>query len=190
MRLLFTAVVCLALAAPAAFAQSGQNEADMQKMMEMLQAGPEHQHLAKLAGKWQAAGKMWMDPSAPPMESTGVMEYTLVLDGRYVEGVYKGNFMGTSFEGRSVDGYDRFAKQYFSYWYDSMGTGMMDMHGTASADGKSVTMTGKSFDPMVNGMASFRTVSTWVDDNTINYQMFREDGGQSHKTMEIVYKRM
>ena len=131
----------------------------MQKIMEMTQPGPEHQMMTKMVGKWNAAGKMWMDPAAPPVESQGTMEYVSDLDGRYFQGTYHGNWMGMPFEGRSVDGFDRFAKEYFSYWYDNMGTGMMAMRGTASADGKIITMKGSAFDPMAGGNAEFKTVT-------------------------------
>ncbi len=190
LRVILATCALLALAtAGAALAQGGQNDADMQKMMEMTQPGPEHKMLTRMVGKWNAVGKMWMDPSAPPVESQGTMEYTATLDGRYFQGTYLGNWMGMPFEGRSVDGFDRYAKEYFSYWYDNMGTGMMAMRGTASADGKVVTMKGTAFDPMVGAEASFKTVTTWVDDNTIKYEMFSLKGGKEIKSMEMVYTR-
>jgi hypothetical protein len=191
LRILPAAALLIALGTSgAALAQSGQNDADMQKMMEMIQPGPEHQMMTKMVGKWNSTGKMWMDPAAPPMESTGVMEYASTLDGRYFLGDYKGNWMGMPFEGRSVDGFDRFAKEYFSYWYDNMGTGMMAMRGTASADGKIITMNGSAFDPMVGANVMFKAVTTWVNDNTIKYEMFSLKGGKEIKSMEMVYTRM
>lgn len=189
LRIILTTCTLLVLAtAGAALAQEGQS-ADMQKVMEMIQPGPEHKLLTKMVGKWNAVGKMWMDPAAPPAESQGTMEYVSVLEGRYFQGTYLGNWMGMPFEGRSVDGFDRFAKEYFSYWYDNMGTGMMAMRGTASADGKVVTMKGTAFDPMVGAEASFKTVTTWVDDNTIHYEMYSLKGGEEIKAMEMTYTR-
>jgi hypothetical protein len=194
MKALHSRVVLLCgvvvLAVGSAFAQSGQNDADMQKMMEMTQPGPEHQMMSKMVGKWNATGKMWMDPSAPPAESQGTMEYTAALDGRYFLGTYHGNWMGMPFEGRCVDGFDRNAKEYFSYWYDNMGTGMMAMRGTASADGKVITMKGTAFDPMAGGEVMFKSVTTWVGDNAIKYEMFSLKGGKETKSMEMIYTRM
>ncbi len=188
-RVVLTTCTLLALAAAgAAMAQEGQS-ADMQKVMEMIQPGPEHKMLTRMVGKWNAVGKMWMDPAAPPIESQGTMEYAAVLEGRYFQGLYLGNWMGMPFEGRSVDGFDRFAKEYFSYWYDNMGTGMMAMRGTASADGKVVTMKGTAFDPMVGAEASFKTVTTWMDDNTIQYEMYSLKDGKEIKSMEMIYTR-
>ena len=178
------------LAAGTALAQGGQNDADMQKMMEMMQPGPEHKTMMKMVGKWNATGKMWMDTSAPPLESTGVTEYTTTLDGRYFLGTYTGAWMGMPFEGRSVDGFDRYAQEYFSYWYDNMGTGMMAMRGTASADGKVITMTGTAFDPMEGAVGTFKSVTTWVDDNTMTFEMFSVKDGQDIKSMEMIYTRM
>ncbi len=191
LRMLLTTCTLLVLAASgSALAQTGQNDADMQKMMEMMQPGPEHKMMMKMVGKWSATGKMWMDTSAPPMESTGVTEYTTTLDGRYFLGTYKGAWMGMPFEGRSIDGFDRYAKEYFSYWYDNMGTGMMAMRGTASADGKVITLTGTAFDPMVGAVGTFKSVTTWVDDNTMKFEMFSVKDGKDIKSMEMIYTRM
>lgn len=181
-------MIMLATAGAALAADEGQP--DMQKMMEMMQAGPEHKTMGKVVGKWNAAGKMWMDPSAPPQESQGAMEYKADLEGRYFIGTFTSNFMGMPFEGRSVDGYDRYNQEYFSYWYDNMGTGMMAMRGKASADGKVITMKGSSFDPMVGANAEFKTVTTWVDDNTIKYEMYGVKNGRDTKVMEMLYTRM
>lgn len=191
LRILVAAGTLLVLAAAgAALAQSGKDEADMQKMMEMVQPGAEHKAMSKIVGRWNAAGKMWMDPAAPPTESKGVMEYKSDLEGRYFLGAYKGELMGMPFEGRSVDGYDRFKKEYFSYWYDTMGTGVMALRGTASADGKVITMEGTSFDPSVGADVTYKTVTTWVNDNTMKFEMFSLKGGKETKAMEIVYTRM
>lgn len=164
--------------------------AAMENMMAMMQPGPEHQQLAKLVGKWQAVNKMWMDPAAPPMESTGTLEYVSVMGGRYLHGTYKGTVMGMPFEGMSVDGYDRYKKQYFSLWFDNMGTGFIDQRGTCSVDGKTMTLKGMMFNPQLGKDSPVRAISTWVNDNTIRYEMFETKEGKEAKSMEITYTRM
>jgi hypothetical protein len=168
----------------------GPDPAAMEQMMAMMQPGPEHQYLAKVVGKWSAVNRMWMDPSAPRVESTGTVEYMSVMGGRYLHGSYKSVMMGMPFEGMSVDGYDRYKKQYFSLWFDNMGTGFMDMRGSRSADGKTMTLTGMALDPELGKDAPVRSVTTWLDDNTIRYEMFETKAGKEFKMMEIVYTRM
>jgi hypothetical protein len=183
------------LAAASAVAQSDKpaqspDQAAMDQMMAMMQPGPEHQQLAKLVGKWSAVNKMWMDPAGPPMESAGVVEYVSVMDGRYLHGVYRGTVMGMPFEGMSVDGYDRYKKQYFSLWFDNMGTGFIDLRGTCSADGKTMSLKGMMFDPALGKDAPVRSVTTWLDDKTIRYEMFETKAGKEVRSMEITYTRM
>lgn len=168
----------------------GSDPSGMEQMMAMMQPGPEHQHFAKVVGKWKAVNKMWMDPSAPPMESIGTAEYMSVMDGRYLHGSYKATMMGMPFEGMSVDGYDRYKKQYFSLWFDNMGTGFIDMRGSRSADGKTMTLTGTMFNPELGKDSPVRSLTTWVDDNTIRYEMFETKAGKENKMMEITYTRM
>lgn len=183
------------LAASSAFAQAekpagGPDQAAMEQMMAMMQPGPEHQDLAKMVGKWKAHNKMWMDPSGPPMESEGASEYMAVMGGRYIHGSYKSVMMGMPFEGMSVDGYDRYKKQYFSLWFDNMGTGFLAMWGNPSADGKTMTLTGTMFDPEQGKDVAVRSVTKHIDDNTVLFEMYSMKGGKEVKAMEITYKRM
>ncbi len=191
---LMMAVAALLTAAPA-LAQTdkpagGPDQAAMEQMMAMMQPGPEHQQLTRLAGKWSSVNKMWMDPAAPPTEMTGAMEYVSVMGGRYLQGTYKTVMMGMPFEGMSIDGYDRYKKEYFSLWFDNMGTGFIDMRGTRSPDGRTTVMMGLMFNPQLGKDSPVRSVTTWIDDNTIRYEMFETKGGKEAKSMEITYKRM
>ncbi len=194
------AVVCTLLLASAcgwARAQSqpkpaGQPPAggpDMEKIMQMMQPGPEHQELMKLAGKWHAVNKMWMDPSGEPMVSEGTAEWKPILGGRYLEGHYTATIMGQPFEGLSIDGYDRYKKQYCSIWLDTMGTGMLVSTGGMSPDHKTMTMKGSMFDPYANADVTTRSVSTFVDDNTLRMEMYSSKDGRETKSMEVVYTR-
>ena len=56
----------------------------MQAMMTAMTPGEHHEHLKKLAGKHDYTMKMWMDPSAPPTESTGKRNAEMILGGRGV----------------------------------------------------------------------------------------------------------
>jgi hypothetical protein len=185
---------CLTSAGALALAQSekapaGMDPAMMEQMMALMTPGEEHKVLQDMAGTWKTRLKMWMDPAAPPQESEGLCEYTSILGGRYVEGVYKGTMMGEAFEGRSIDGFDRNKKQYFSIWLDNMGTGYYLSHGSASADGKTLTHQGMMFEPMQNKDISIRSVTKVVDKNNVQLTMYSMDGEKEVKMMEIQYTR-
>ncbi|MGH8590598.1 MAG: DUF1579 family protein, partial [Gammaproteobacteria bacterium] len=46
----------------------------MEAWEKAAQPGPQHQWLARKAGRWEFAGKFWMDPTKPPTESVGTVE--------------------------------------------------------------------------------------------------------------------
>src|SRR5215207_6026826 len=119
MKIRSTAAVLCLLALPA-FGQDKPKEpaapamgaAEMEAMQKAASPGEPHKRLARMAGDWTMTNKMWMDPSQPPMESSGTMHADVIMGGRYVQSVWSGTFMGQPFEGRGMDGYDNLAKQY------------------------------------------------------------------------------
>ncbi|HKH45030.1 MAG TPA: DUF1579 domain-containing protein [Thermoanaerobaculia bacterium] len=169
----------------------GMTPEQMESMTKAMAPGEMHKHIAKLAGDWTFTNNMWMAPGQPPQESSGTMHAETILGGRYVQSVWKGNFMGQPFEGRGTDGYDNVSKQYVSSWVDNMGTGIMLSTGTCDDGGKKCTVVGDSSDPMSGGKVTMKSVMTWVDDNTFKNEMYGKDtaSGQEYKMMEIVAKR-
>ncbi len=158
--------------------------------MKAATPGAPHERLTRLAGHWTTQVKAWFAPGQPAAESTGTMDVTPILGGRYVESVHRGQMMGQPFEGREIDGYDNVAGQYVSSWIDNMGTGVLMLAGQADASGKVVTMTGDFVDPMSHRKTTYKGVSTLVDDDTLRYESYMVDGGKEAKVMEMVAKRV
>ena len=104
---------------------------------EWAQKGPQHEDMKKWAGEWDVSQKMWMAPGQPPMEMSASNTNTLLWDGRYLTGDFKGNFMGTEFDGKLLMGFDRVDQKYVSIWIDSMSTYVSVSYGTEK-DGKIV----------------------------------------------------
>jgi len=181
-------VTALALAAPA-FAQEGQMDpkAMEEMMMKLALPGAPHQHLALMTGKWTSRVTMF-NPGAEPMSSDGTYEGEMVLGGRYLLGRFHGTYMGQPMEGLSIDGYDNGKKEFFSLWFDSMGTGYFSSTGTLSADGKVATYHGTmSIGPME---MPTRSESDQLDKDTVKFTMWQSMGGQETKSMEVLYKRV
>jgi hypothetical protein len=169
-------------------AQQQPDAAAMQAMMAAMQPGEHHEHLKKLVGNYDYTIKMWMDPSAPPQESTGKRTAELLLGGRYLEEKFTGNFMGMPFEGVGLMGYDNVNKQYVGTWIDNMSTGIMSMHGTC--DKGTWNMTGESTDPMTGKKMTTRSVVKIVDDNTFTMEMFGPGpDGKEMRMMEMTCKK-
>lgn len=180
--------LALLLAAVPALAQEGQMDpkAMEEMMMKLAAPGAPHQHLASLAGKWSATTTMYMD-AATPTTSPGTISFESVLGGRYLLGRYQMTFMGQPMEGLSLDGYDNAKQEYFSLWFDSMGTGFYEARGKASADGKTVSMSGTmEMGPMA---IPSRSETVYVDKDTVQFTMWHTMGGQEMKAMFMEYKR-
>ena len=154
-----------------------------------MKPGEPHSLLANLAGSWDTKTKEWMESGKPPMESAGTVEIKSVLGGRFIQEDYTGNMMGQPFFGLSMTGYDNLQKRYVTAWMSTMGTGMFIMEGTASADGKTITLTGKHPEPG-GGFMTHRAIWKIVDNNNQTFDMYGAHHGQKEmKNMEIVYMR-
>lgn len=188
-KALFAVVLALAIVSGTAVvrAQEGQMDpkAMEELMMKLMTPGEPHKHLARMTGKWKAT---LTDHMQGGMSSEGTYEGESVLGGRYVLGRFHATYMGQPFEGMSVDGYDNGKQQYFSIWFDSMGTGYYLAHGTASPDGKTMTHKGT----MTMGPMEFpsRSETVVVNDDTVKFTMWHTMGGQEMKAMEITYARV
>ncbi|MEK6640506.1 MAG: DUF1579 family protein [Nitrospirota bacterium] len=74
-------------------------------------------------------------------------------------------------------------------WIDTMGTGIFMMEGTASADGKTITLKGSHPEPG-GGKMTHRAVWKVVDNNTQTFDMYgAHHGGKEMKVLEITYTR-
>ncbi len=191
MRSLWLVSVLAVVLCPLAWAQGekegegGMDPAAMEKMMP----GPEHEALAKQAGTWHVAMKQWQDPAQPPMEAIGTAEFTVIMDGRYLHQVYKGEMMGMPFTGWGIDGYDRVLGKYTSYWIDSMTTSSTSLTGTSKDGGKTVEYTGAMADFEGGGMVQVRWVAEHKSDDETHIDMFVQHDGQETRSMELVYTR-
>lgn len=187
--------LCLVMTAIPAFAleKEFEKQSDSQAMMEMYKQlatpGEPHKLFASLAGSWTTQTKSWMEPDKPPVESTGSAEMKMLLDGRFLKQKFTGEMMGQPFSGIGINGYDNLRKKYVTAWIDTMGTGIFLMEGTASADGKTITLEGQHEEPG-GGQMSHRAVWKIIDHNTQMFDMYgTHHGGKEMKIMEITYSR-
>ena len=156
-----------------------------QAMMAAMAPGEHHEHMKALVGNWDYTIKAWMDPSQPPMESTGKRSAELIMGGRYLSEKYSGDFMGMPFEGQGLMGYDNMQKKYFSTWVDNMSTGVMVSDGQC-AKGPMWTMNGEMPDPMTGKMSKSRTTMKLTDADHFVMEMFAPGAdGKEMKMMEI-----
>lgn len=168
---------------------------DMQKIMEMYTKagtpGEPHKLLAKLEGSWETRSRNWAEPDKPPRESGGSCEQKLVLDGHYLQQIYKGDMMGRPFTGLSLLGFDNHTKKYQTIWLDSMSTGIYLFEGAARVSGGIRTITQECrYDDPVRGPSLWRTVTRIKSDDTVEFAMFLTPRGKKEeKMMEMTMTR-
>ncbi len=170
----------------------GWTEADMQACMEAGMTGPQHEMLAKSAGRWSGTSTMWMAPGMPPMTNDCNATITSLMDGRYTRCEYSGEMAGMgAFQGLGFNGFDNVSQKYVSTWMDNMGTGIMNGTGVASDNGRTMTWNFQFNCPMTKKMTTMREVERHPDANTMSLEMFGPDPktGKEFQMMKIEMKR-
>jgi hypothetical protein len=165
-------------------AQEDQHAEMMRAWEAYMTPGPAHELLATSVGTWKSEITTWMDPSQPPVISEGITECESILGGRYFRSIHKMDFMDMPTEGIEISGYDNATGKYFFTWIDNMGTGIMYVEGTMDEDGRTITYTGTTNDPMGNPM-KVRWVSKHIDKDNMFFEMFMDQDGNEVKSMEI-----
>ena len=196
-RIASLAVALLALPAAAqeekkaAAPPAGPSQEEIMKMwQEVATPGAPHELLAKSAGSWTAKVKSWMEPGKPAEESEGTTESKMVLGGRFLEEHMSGTMMGQPFEGIGYSGYDNYKKKYVATWMDNMGTTILSMSGKLDKSGKKLTMSGVMDDFVTKKLATYTSVTTFVDDDHHTFAMFMPGpDGKPFKSLEINYTR-
>lgn len=181
------AIAALFFALPLVAGEEGGEGAGM--MPEHTQPGEHHEHLGQLVGEYTYTSKMWMQPDAAPMESSGECSRRMVLGNRYMHETFTGDFMGMPFKGMAVTGFSRQEGHYFTMWFDNFGTGVMQGTGSCSEGGK-WAFSGESLDPMTGEPMKFRETLEIVDGDTQVFSMYVVNpDGSEFKNMEITLKR-
>ncbi len=168
-------------------------ELDMQKymaeMMKLATPGKEHKALSAMAGEWAVTTKYRMGPDAPWQEGKATSTYTSMLGGRWVLQEYKGGFAGMPFEGIQILGYDKLHKRYVSSWRDSFSTWAVHSRGSASEDGKTITLNGTMVDLLTPKGRPMKTVIKIVSDKEQHFEMYDTIAGKDVMVMSQISKK-
>ncbi len=166
-----------------------------EKWRELGTPGAAHEVLDGRAGKWNVEVKMFepgttASSSTPAQTTTGKSEAKWVLDGRFVQENVTGEWMGQSFQGLGMIGYDNLKQKYVSSWCDNLSTTLMTAEGTYDAATKTFTFTGECPDPMSGKFSRFRSVEKQVDPNRWSMQTFKVGpDGREYLAGEFQYTR-
>lgn len=171
-------------------APSAKEQEMMKKWAAFATPGEAHKHFLDHVGKWSTQVKMWHEPGQPPMESAGMSDIELIMDGRYLVERATGNAMGEPFSGIGTVAYDNLKKKYVSTWIDNMGTGIMTLEGTCDASANTCTYYGESPDVMSGNYKKVRAVMRKMGADKWAFEMYdKGPDGKEWKNFEIIYTR-
>jgi len=152
----------------------------------------EHEMLEAFVGTFAAKVSMWMGPG-DPMVSTGVMNNTMELGGRFLHQSYIGDATDgpfPEFEGRGYWGYNTTTKKWEGFWIDTATTAMQTEQGDVDASGTTWTMIGpEQVHPASGEMMRKKSIIRLRDrdHHAMEMSFITADGEQ--KVMEIHYTR-
>ncbi|HYV92748.1 MAG TPA: DUF1579 domain-containing protein [Chitinophagales bacterium] len=184
----FHNMICLALICfivTNARAQDPKQQAAMQAWTDYATPGQAQKMMAQSAGDWKAEVTQYMDPTQAPMKSSALVHNEMIMGDRYLSTRYTGNMMGMPFEGLGTMGFDNGSQKYCSTWIDNMSTGIGYLEGMISADGKTLELKGKSYDPMQKKEVAMRQVIHFNGDKDQTMEFYKDMNGKEIKVMEI-----
>jgi hypothetical protein len=189
-RATIAVAVLVAMLTTAVRAQDQGQAPDLEALLPKPSA--EHELLKADVGTWDATITTYMGgPDAPPEISKGV-ETNRMLGELWVVSDFEGDFAGLPFAGHAQVGFDPTADRYVMCWVDSMSPRLMTLQGTYDAGSKTLTMTGKAYDPMLEKEVEQKTTSRSIDEDHRVFTMYMkapEYGDDWIKGMEIQYSR-
>ena len=168
------------------------DEALMARMKDYATPNENHKVLQAFVGTWTATMKSRMDAKSEPVVSEGVDETQWILGGRYLQEKFTGMFMGESYEGMGIIGYDNIKKEYEYLWLDNMGTGIVKITAQYDPATKTFAEQGEVSCPITNGPRAIHGKVTIVDDAHCTQEFYMKDPktGEEFKSMEISYSRV
>jgi hypothetical protein len=183
--------VTLAAEQSAAAQKQDPQMAEMMRKTEVAGTpGAAHKALEPLVGNWEVEVKCWMAPDAPPTVTKGTAKAAWIMDGRFVQEEFQGEFMGKPFRGMSLTGYDNTKQKYNSAWIDDMHTSLFASEGTAESGGKVITLEGKMDCPITGQKnLTMKQVIRVINRDRHVFEMHDPAKGDNSKSMEITYTR-
>lgn len=195
-------LLCFFIASPV-MAQEGMEQmsdslvkAKQVEFMQANQPGPEHERLAKLAGKWEVIVSYWTEPGAAPVTDTAEAASEMVLGGRFLKTETTGSMMGMPVETISYIGFDGRHKKYSYVGFDNMGTYWVSAFGKFDDETNTIEMSGTDEDPIFDFTQIYDIEIELVDENLyITRVIFKDDFHtkgevEEFKQVEVVAKRV
>lgn len=154
--------------------------------------GDAHILLARMEGTFNAECVDYLDPSGEPKTTKGLQVNRMILDGRFLENMFKGEMMGQPYKGFGLTGYDMVKKQFINIWADTMGTSWITSAGESDEKGTQVTLVGSYDNPVLGQTVTLRQVYKVHSKNSYSFELHgpNPQTGEEILMMQVKYTRM
>lgn len=161
---------------------------DPSQMAALTTPGDVHKVIGGMAGDWTVDVSYKMGETEGKSKAECKAEW--ILDGRFLTKKYTSEMMGQPFIVMQTIGYDGLRKEVFEWQIESNNTGRLETKGKLSADKKTITCTGKAFDPMTMKESQLKTVTKFVDADTYVIEWWMKVGDKPEsKQVTLTHKR-
>lgn len=163
---------------------------DKQLLREMMDAdkrGDAHKVLDDLRKEWIYTVKWSLTPESTPEEGRGTVEFTWILDGKFLFGELKDQRLGISFQEHLYITHDNAAKDYVMVEADVTGTKILVSRG--QAEGNVLTLLGEYAHPTSGAAVKTRTVFTIDKKDPLLERYETPADGAEYKSLEIKFSK-
>ena len=165
-------------------------KATLEQYEKAAEPGPQHELLKPLVGIFSATA-VYAGRGGAALTSQGTSTNEMILGGRFLRQEYVGRLQDREFHGLTIIGYDNVTGGYQAVAADEARTGLFYMDGSADADGKTLTFSGQSGDPVSGQVKTFRHVLKIESADKHTLEMYEPDAaGQLQKTVVITYEKV
>lgn len=105
---------------------------------EVDSAGPHHEVLARLEGRYRHLTKVRMEPDQEPLTGEGKAELTMILDGRFLREERTWMMPGGPIHYLKLFGYNNATGLYEAVWTFDRSTAILMLTGTPEDGGKTI----------------------------------------------------
>jgi Protein of unknown function (DUF1579) len=176
-------------AAFALSAASFSQDIDLEQLKQLGTPGPMHELIGKMLGDW-TVDVTYKFGDGPEGKSKADCHCDWVMDGHYLRKTYSSKMSGVPFTVEQTVGYDNFRKEFFEWQIESDNTSRIETKGQLMPDGKAISCTGPTLDPLTMKPAKLRTVTRFVDGDTYTTEWYIQVGDKPEsKQVTLVHHR-
>jgi len=153
------------------------------------QPGPEHRWLEPLIGSWKIE-MTWYSPGAPTLRTSGTSENRWILGGRFVLAEAAAGEGPTAIEDKTLYGYDRWERKFFSLGLRTVGAGLTQDWGFYDPVSRSFALSGKDRDQATGRLGVHRQLIKVLGPDRYSIEVFADvPQRRPLKVLEIGFTR-